>query len=183
MVKTLASVARVCVLSCLVSCTSSPPVSKHTRDQQLITRAEQEVSRRGFPLRPTHTAMVRETEAILEIPPYSQYYYTVEFSRPTPKRAVPLYTVSFDRATGRLHDFYDRRDEVTPDEIAAAKRAMIRRVGGTPKQFSTGSAVSGDTVEFTILDLRDGQRRSGHCFVHRKTLKVFRFELLPRQTI
>ncbi len=183
MVKTFVFAVRVCVVSCLVSCSISPPIAKHEREQQLIAQAEQEVLRRGLRLPPTHTAVVRESETIIEIPPYSLFYLDVEFYRPTSKRAVPLYTVSFDRQTGRLHDFYDRRDEVTPDEIAAAKRAMIRRVGGTPEQFSTSSAVTGDMVECTILDLRDGQRRSGHCFVRRKTLEVLRFELLPRQTI
>src|SRR5205085_1068931 len=112
-----------------------------------------------------------EKVAVFEIPPYHQYYYAVELSRPTPKRAVPLYTVSFDRQTGRLDDFYDRRDEVTPEEITAAKRAMIQRVGGRPEQFSTGSQVVGDTVDFTILDLRSANSRSGHCFIRRKTLE------------
>jgi hypothetical protein len=118
--------------------------------------------------------------AAFHVPPYSQYYYVVRFYRPTPKRAVPLYDVSFDRQTGRLNDFYDRRDEVTPEEEAAAKHAMIQRVGGRPEQFSTGSqVVGGDKVDFTILDLRDAHRRSGHCFIRRKTLEVLEFKLLP----
>ena len=181
MVKPFACAAGVCVASCFVSCAFTPLTTKATRDQQLISRAEQEVARRGLPLPPTHTAAVHETVATFEIPPYSHYYYAVELYRPTPKRAVPLYTVSFDRQTGRLHDFYDLRDEVTPDEIAAAKRAMIQRVGGRPEQFSTGSQVvgDGDKVDFTILDLRDAQRRSGHCFIRRKTLEVLQFKLLP----
>jgi hypothetical protein len=177
MVKAISYTARVCVILCFASC-ASPPVD-NTRDQQLIARAEREVSRRGLPLPSAHTARVHETVAAFEIPPYSQYFYTVEFSSPTPKGTVRLYTVSFDRQASRLVDLIDRRDESTSEEEAAAKRAMIQRVGGRPEQFSTGSQVVGDKVDFTILDLRSGHSRSGHCLIRRKTLEVLEFKLLP----
>ena len=117
---------------------------------------------------------------VLEIPPNTRYFYAVEFSTPTPKGAVRLYTVSFDRQTGSLSDLIDRRDEVTSEEIAAAKRAMIQRVGGTPEQFSVGAWLTGGQVECSIHDLRAGDRRSGHCFIRRKTLEVLQFRMLPR---
>jgi len=177
MVKAISYTARVCIILCFASCAS--PSVDNTRDQQLIARAEREVSRRGFQLPRRHTAEVRETVAVFHVPPYSQYFYTVEFSRPTPKGAVRLYTVSFDRQTSRLVDLIDRRDESTSEEEAAAKRAMIQRVGGSPEQFSTGSQVVGDKVDFTILDLRSSHSRSGHCLIRRKTLEVLEFKLLP----
>ena len=63
-------------------------------------------------------------------------------------------------------------DYITPD-------SPTQRVGGRPEQFSTGSQVVGDKVDFTILDLRDAHRRSGHCFIRRKTLEVLQVKLLP----
>ena len=169
----------------LASCVSSPfATSKQIRDRQLVTRAKQEIARRGLSLPVNYTTEVVQTEAILEIPPYSKYFYAVTFLRPTPKRSVPLYTLSFERQTGKFDQFDDRRGEVTPEEIAAAKRAMIQRVGGVPENFSTTAGVSGHKVECWILDLRRGKpRRSGHCFVSRKTLKITGFTLREPPTI
>jgi len=178
MVKSLAYAARVCFVGCFVSCAFSPSASKHTHYRQLIARAEQEVLRRRLPLPAGYTCEVNEVVAALHVGP-SQYFYSVTFYQHAPKRTVRLYTVSFDRQSGRLTDLIDRRGEITPDEIAAAKRAMIHRVGGTPGEFSAGCWERGDIVEFTILDLRGPSRRSGHCLVRRKTLEVLQFKLLP----
>ena len=180
MVKLGVIAASVVLMLCFGSCAFSPFTSKQTRNQQLIARAEQEVARRGLPLPAGHTADVSENESILEAPPYSRQYYVVTFYTPPSRGAARLYSLSFDRQTGTIDDFSDRRAETTPEEISAAKRAMVQHVGGSLEQFSTTSAPRGDMVEFTIFDLREGQHRTGHCYVRRKTLEVLSFRLLPR---
>ena len=179
MVKLLAHTTCFLFVGLFGSCAFSSFATKQVRDQRLIALAKQEITRRHLPLPADYTTVVAEVVSVQEIPPYSRYFYGVTFYKPTPKHPVRLYTVTFDRPSGRLHDFSDRRDEVTSEEIAAAKRAMIQHVGGTPDQFSTGCSERGDTVEFTILDLRGPSRRSARCFVRRKTLEVIEFKLLP----
>jgi hypothetical protein len=163
----------------LSSCAFSPfPANREEREEQLVKLATTEVIHRGLPLPQKYTTAVASSEEILEFQP-AICIYVVDFYAERRHKSMPLYEVVFECQTGKLRDFHDRREEVTSEEIAAAKQAMIQRVGGAPANFSVGAAVTRGEVEAWVSDLRDrGLRQQAHCFIERKTLKVKRFEFV-----
>jgi hypothetical protein len=106
--------------------------------------------------------------------------YDVTFYGTRQGQIAPLYSIEFSQYSGLLESFEDRREDVSDQEVAVAKQAMIKRVGGLPDNFTMTIGAHGDHVEAWIWDNRPNKAaKKGHCIISRKTLKVIKFELLP----